>query len=212
MFPLEGCEPIQQHVVFCDCCAPWEHVVNVHVAVGALLWEVCPWDRAIQQPRFMVSLRFFSVGWSTLTVLRFSSNQLPVMPAPHALDSSLLINRKVRGGPECKTCYSVSTWHCLAIILPQQENTCTRNPEPCWEDYPELLPHPSGTCLSFLFLICHAVSYEASNCESEHGMSAFSFLHLLQQMQVILDDDSFAGETMNCMNQMFSQRLKTIAW
>jgi len=43
-------------------------------------------------------------------------------------------------------------------------------------------------------------------------MECQSLLHLLQHMQVILDDDSFAGETMNCMNQMFSQQLKTIAW
>lgn len=102
----------------------------------------------------MVSLSFFPVRWFTLIALRFSSNQLTVMPAPRALDSSLLINRKVWGGPEAKTCYSVLTWHCLALVLPQQENTCTKNPEPCWEDYLELLPHSRQWHL-FIFLISH---------------------------------------------------------
>lgn len=55
-----------------------------------------------------------------------------------------------------------------------------------------------------LFLICYAIAYKASNCESEQGMAVFPFLLLLKHMQVILDDDSFAGETMNCMNQTFT--------
>lgn len=70
----------------------------------------------------------------------------------------------------------------------------------------------SGSCLSFFFLICYAIAYKASNCEGEQGMAVFPLLLLLMHMQVILDDDSFAGETMNCMNQTFSQQLKTIAW
>lgn len=43
-------------------------------------------------------------------------------------------------------------------------------------------------------------------------MAVSPLLLLLKHVQVILDDDSFAGETMKRMNQMFSQRLKTIAW
>lgn len=48
--------------------------------------------------------------------------------------------------------------------------------------------------------------------ESEQGMPGFHPLPLLQHMQVILNDDSFEEETMNCVHQTFSQRLKTGAW
>lgn len=70
----------------------------------------------------------------------------------------------------------------------------------------------SGSWLSFWILICYAVPYKASNSENEQAMAAFPSLLLIQRMQVILDDDSFAGETMDCLNQMFSQQMKTTAW
>jgi len=70
----------------------------------------------------------------------------------------------------------------------------------------------SGSCLSFVFLVCYAIAYKASNCESEQGTAGFPLLLLLEHMQVILDNDSFAGETMNYMNQTFSQQLRTTAW
>lgn len=43
-------------------------------------------------------------------------------------------------------------------------------------------------------------------------MAVCPALLLLEHIQLILDDDSSAGETMNWMNQTFSQQLKTIAW
>lgn len=65
-------------------------------------------------------------------------------------------------------------------------------------------------CLSyFLFAMQQPTRCQT---ESKHGMAVSPLLLLLKHVQVILDDDSFAGETMKCMNQMFSQRLKTIAW
>lgn len=64
--------------------------------------------------------------------------------------------------------------------------------------------------LFILFLICYAIAYEASNCECEQGVAVSPSLLLLKHMQVILHDDFFARETTNCMNQTFSQQLKTI--
>lgn len=86
-----------------------------------------------------------------------------------------------------------------------------KNPTPCCKDSLNSLSLQDSGCY-FPYSSFAGQLPTRLQTESEQGMPGFPSVPLLQNMQVILDDDSFEVETMNCVNQTFSQRLKTGAW